>query len=281
MAPLILSVTLPKEEILEKVNKLKPHIINGYASGALLLATAQLAGKIDIFPKRIVTSGEVLTSETRDTVRKAWGIEIADLYACSESICLGIKEKDERPFTLFNDFHCFELLNDKGEEVNETEPGRLILTNLYNYTQPLIRYRMDDLIIRGSRQELNHDSFQHVERIIGRSGDTLSYLNSRNQLVKINHIHLVEFFCPGIEKFQFTQPAENTLKFRFTSNSLDDLDLLVIRIKSRLIEILESYGLSQSVIIQTEHLKNIENDPVTKKFKLIVPYSKNASLAAA
>ena len=45
---------------------------------------------------------------------------------------------------LFTDWHIFEAVDDDLRPVAAGTPGNLLLTNLYNFTQPLIRYQMHD-----------------------------------------------------------------------------------------------------------------------------------------
>jgi len=265
-----LSVNSPLEEICQQINEFQPHALSGYASGIYLLAGEQIKGNINIRPKRVMCAADPLTSKMRDTIRTAFQVEPVNFYAASESIGLAAECDTHQGFHLFDDWHCFEIVDDDLKYVEPGEPGRLLLTNLYNYTQPLIRYRLDDEIILDDKPCECGCPFPLIKSIAGRQEEFLWFEKGDGTKEYIHPLVIVEFVVPGLEKLQVIQTQRNKLLMKVIIHGNKDDIFLAIR--RRMTEILEGKGLEDVVSFEVEVVNEIENDPKTGKFKLIIPH---------
>ncbi len=68
------SVTEPTTQTVSRLNKFRPDDLRGYASGLLLLASEQLAGRLNIHPTNIVSSAEPLDEKTRRIIEEAFSV---------------------------------------------------------------------------------------------------------------------------------------------------------------------------------------------------------------
>lgn len=265
---LLIPISQPRNEILQSISNYQPNIISGYSHGAHLLAEAQLKNEISIKPQKIFSSGEPLCQKTCELVYKAWGVYPMNFYAATESICFGIKKDMESEFDLFNDFHIFEILDENDHEVSPGEEGGLVLSNLYNYTQPLIRYRMGDMLQK-SKAIQNEYEYQKISRITGRSGKTLKFKNPFGENIQIVSHMLNEFISPGVQRFQFVQPHANEILIKIKLEKQDDM--FIREAYQRLGNILEKHGLLESVNRKVVVVDDFSVNPVTNKFELITP----------
>ena len=262
-------------EMTTKINAFQPDILSGYSSGNYLLAREKLLGNINIKPERILCSADSLTSKMRRTIKDAFGIEPVNFYAASESICMGAECEKHEGIHLYDDWHCFEFVD---EEFNPVEPGRsgrLLLTNLYNYTQPLIRYAMNDEIILDNKTCACGSSFPLIRNIAGRQEDMLWFEKPNHKKEYIHPLMIVEFFVPGLEKLQVIQKERNHLLIKVVIN--DKKEIVLTMIRKRMNEILAQKRLNDAVTFDIELVDNIENNPKTGKFRLIVPLQRNTT----
>ena len=111
---LALSINAPIDQVLVDVHRFQPHLLAGYGSGLRLLAEQQLAGRIQIRPAKIISSGEPLTGEMSQTIRQAFGVAPIDLYAACESLAIGASCGHGRGIHLFDDWHCIEVVGRDG-----------------------------------------------------------------------------------------------------------------------------------------------------------------------
>ena len=73
---IVVSTTESSDRILKRIDEHKPEQISGYPSALALLARAQIDGKIDIAPKMVASSAEVMTGETFSLIKEAFGLLI-------------------------------------------------------------------------------------------------------------------------------------------------------------------------------------------------------------
>jgi phenylacetate-CoA ligase len=139
-----LPATLPVPEIIAGFNAAQPTILQGYPTAIHLLALEAAAGLLRISPRRVLTCGEQCTEEARTAVRDTWGIEIDDEWGCSEGI-YAFPCTAGRAMHLPDDLAIIEPCDRDGNVVPPGSPAeKILLTNLYNRTQPLIRYEIAD-----------------------------------------------------------------------------------------------------------------------------------------
>jgi len=147
MPALRLAASEPVDAIVHRLNAWQPEMLVSYASMARILADEQLAGRLHIAPHLVFTSSEVLTNETRQRVEKAWGHRLFNQYAAAESGGLAAECTAHRGLHLFEDLVIFEVVDQNNRPVPPAVYGdKLLITVLFNRTQPLIRYELSDSV---------------------------------------------------------------------------------------------------------------------------------------
>lgn len=269
-----LDINAPLESTLEKLNEFKPDYLGGYASGVGLLAQEQINGKLDISPKRIMCSADPLTPRIRNAIKQAFGVDPLNLYAASESIGIAAQCSLRHNIHLFDDWHCLEILDKDFNTTKPRESGSLILTNLYNYTQPLIRYQMNDNLVFDEKPCDCKWPFRTIKEIVGREEDFLWVKNSDGKMEFIHPIVMVEFMVPGLVGMQVVQTERNKLVITalISGNPKDTVKL----IRERMISILEKKNLQDIVEFDVRVVSEIRNDIKTGKYKIIMPLRLNS-----
>jgi phenylacetate-coenzyme A ligase PaaK-like adenylate-forming protein len=141
-------VTLPLAEIVERLNALQPDGLFGYPSVLARLAAEQRAGRLHVKPMGITCSSENLLPEWRAAISAAFGAPLLDTFGSTEGL-VGVTEPDEEVFSFNSDVCIVELVDERGEPVPDGVPAaRILVTNLSNRTQPLIRYEIGDRFVR-------------------------------------------------------------------------------------------------------------------------------------
>ena len=144
-APLVhLPPSMAIAEIVAALNAAQPVVLQGYPSSVGLLAREAVAGRLRISPKRVLTCGEQCTDATRAAVAEVWGIGVDDYWGCSEGAYAFPCEAGDG-MHLPDDLVIVEPVDRDGNAVAPGVPAaKILLTNLYNRTQPLIRYEITD-----------------------------------------------------------------------------------------------------------------------------------------
>jgi phenylacetate-coenzyme A ligase PaaK-like adenylate-forming protein len=138
-----LAANEPAGQMVRQLNEWQPEILGGYAAVVGLLAEEQLAGRLQIGPRLVYASAELLTPGARQRIRQAWGSEPFDLYGATETAGIAAEQARRR-------LRLFEPVDRGGGGRSLSPPpagefgDRLLVTTLFSRTQPLIRYELND-----------------------------------------------------------------------------------------------------------------------------------------
>jgi putative adenylate-forming enzyme len=266
-----IDITKPIFESIESINSFMPEILCGYSSGIHLFALEQLKGNLMIHPKRIICSSDPLTANAANTIYDAFKIKPVNFYAASESLGMAVQCDYFNGLHMFNDLHIFESIKQNGERSKLGEPGNLVITTLYNYTQPLIRYRMDDIVVMDDKGCQCKWSFPLLGKIIGREEEMLVFEIPNGEKITLHPIIFIEFIVPGLVKIQFIQVEKYKLRINAVVNEDADKAAATTRIKNKMDVILKTKELADFISCEINLVEDIPIDPKTGKYRLIIP----------
>ena len=140
------SPRLPVDEQVRLVVGFDPHIVSGPPTSVGLLAHALGEERHCLRSTRLVaTRGEVLFEAVRKDLECAFGCRVADFYNCEEVGNIASEcPVDSDIFHVNTDACLLEIVRQDGTPAEPGGEGKILLTNLYNCTMPLIRYDMAD-----------------------------------------------------------------------------------------------------------------------------------------
>ena len=186
LAPRLRSVS-----ILQSLNKqiaelddFQPTVVATYPSVAVLLAEECDAGRLSIAPQEIWTGGETLTVNMRALIEKAFKCPVVNSYGASEFLTLASQCR-YGALHLNSDWAIVESVDEDGRLVpSGTQGASVLLTNLANHVQPLIRYDLTDSVTLHSGSCACGSSLPVIE-IQGRGDDTLHLVGDSDQPVRV------------------------------------------------------------------------------------------------
>lgn len=130
----------------QQIIKFRPKFIRGYPSSLGIIADYLLENRIqDIKLKGIMTTAETLTNRDRLNISEAFNCEVFDQCGCNDGGENLWECKEHVGYHIGVERTIHEFINEAGETVSNNENGRIILTDLWNYTMPLIRYDAGDI----------------------------------------------------------------------------------------------------------------------------------------
>jgi phenylacetate-coenzyme A ligase PaaK-like adenylate-forming protein len=140
--------TLSIAEAVQRLNALQPQALMGYPSKLSQLAHEQIVGRLAIAPRSVSSTSNQLTAEARARITAAFGVPVVDQFASTEGL-VGHSEPGGSVLTFATDMCIVELVDAQNRPVvHGAASARVLVTNLYNLTQPLIRYELTDRFIR-------------------------------------------------------------------------------------------------------------------------------------
>jgi phenylacetate-CoA ligase len=145
-APPRVSVLSPMTELVSALESFRPDALIGYATAIGDLAREQLAGSLRITPETVITGAELLTPETEQRIAEAWGVRAAQVYATTEAPIVAASGGDGG-LHVPTELVWVEVVDRENRAVPIGTPGhKVLLTNLVNRAQPLIRYELTDSV---------------------------------------------------------------------------------------------------------------------------------------
>lgn len=172
------SLRIPASQPLSKtvgqLNAWQPEVLVAYASMAGTLAEEQISRRLNIHPKVVYVASEVLTSQTKQRVKEAWGEEPYNQYAATETAGIASEHLSCRHIHLYEDLVITEVVDEQYRPVPAGEYGvKILVTTLFNRTQPLIRYELNDSVQASAEPSRCGLPFRVLEGIQGRVEDSL------------------------------------------------------------------------------------------------------------
>ncbi len=159
-------LTVPIDRHVAALNASPPDILTAPASVLRALAEEASLGRLSIRPIRILSVAEVLEPEDADFIAEHLGSQVHQIYQCTEGF-LGISGADGR-IRLNEEYLIVE------KEWIDRKAGRFvpIITDFTRSTQPIVRYRLDDVLV----EDLSDTSpFTVLKTVEGRCDDVLHF----------------------------------------------------------------------------------------------------------
>lgn len=163
----------PLEDQTEELNRFQPTLLIAPPSMLRFLAERQQEKELSIQPKKVVSVAEVLDPLDEAVIREAFGQTVHQVYQCTEGF-LAIT-------CPYGTLHINEELVVVQKEVLDPVTGKFspIITDFSRTAQPIIRYRLDDILTERKTPCPCGSLFMALEQIEGRCDD-LFYFPSRS-----------------------------------------------------------------------------------------------------
>jgi phenylacetate-CoA ligase len=202
------------EHYVAAINSFKPVHLAGYSSGLCMLSfLMQDKGLAFDVPLKAICSADTLSNRMQEIICTKISQEIYNRYGCRE-VGLIAMSCEHGTLHLNEDNLIVEILDEKNRPVIPGQAGRVVLTDLHNYSMPFIRYEIEDLAIPEHTLCPCGRTFSSLQSVQGRSAEVLVDVNG--DYINYSHpILLLEEF-PQIEQFQIHQYQDKSLDIKIT-----------------------------------------------------------------
>jgi phenylacetate-coenzyme A ligase PaaK-like adenylate-forming protein len=203
---LSLPVTLPLAQLVQALNQFQPTYLHVYPSVAMWLAEEQHAGRLRLAPQMLVTIAELRTPAMTQRLQDTFGVHPFNAYGSTEGLW-GSECEHHQGIHLFEDATLVENIDADGQPVPAGEPGaRLLVTNLYNLVQPLLRLEVTDLVTLDPDPCPCGRTLIRTSAIHGRSDDILSLAAGDGGRIAVHPLHFALLTRdPQVREFQVVQ----------------------------------------------------------------------------
>jgi len=221
------------KELCTIIKEKKAVAIRGYASSIDLLARYVSENNLNLPSIKIIIAGsESLNDSTRELVAKYFRCKIISQYANEENGILAQEElspNQHKSFLLNHASYIFEVLRmDEDRPAAYGELGRIVITDLFNYAFPLIRYDTGDTGIIQRRPDAPHGRAV-LTQLYGRRIDLV--YNTHGEIIHPTAISRMLKHYHQILQWQFAQESKTKYSLKLiakegninTQNITEDL----------------------------------------------------------
>lgn len=252
-------VTLPLPEIVARLNAIGPPALFGYPTMLARLAAEQRAGRLRIAPMVVTSTSETCTPELRAAITAGFGAPVIDTFAASEGMS-GSSLPGEDVLTFAEDGCIVELVDADHRPVPPGTPSaKVLVTNLYNRVQPLIRYALTDSLAQ-QPPAAAHGYLR--ARVRGRSDEAFRYgaVTLHPLVVRSVLVH-----TPDVAEYQVRQTPDGLDATVVAGEALD-----LARLRTDLIAALARAGLDRPAVA-VRAVPDLPRHPATGKLRRFLP----------
>jgi putative adenylate-forming enzyme len=222
----------PWSQLVAALNAEQPSMIIAPASVLRALAQAREMRALTIAPREVVSVAEVLYPDDRAAITASFNTIVQEVYQATEGL-------------LATTCHAGALhLNEAFVHIEEDwlDRGRTrfapIVTDLTRTSQPVVRYRLDDVLQLGPRCVCGRAA-RTIAAIDGRCDEICAFLDHADNDVMVFPDFLVRAVlaaAPDVSAFQIVQPAPGLFEIRCNTLLAHD------RIEAAFANLAQSFG---------------------------------------
>ncbi len=227
----------------EKLNKFRPNLVEGYPSSIYILAKLIKRNKLklnfDLYA--VITTAETLLDIYRDTIEEVFNTKVIDQYASSEGAPV-IAQCRYGKMHMFVESGIIEFLDlKKKDEDNiidrKTVAKEGVVTSFANWKVPLIRYRIGDTFlvedIKTFKKCKCGVDMPYVIKILGRINDIV-YTPDRGYISIATELIFKHLYGKNIKSAQIIQKTPKDFVFKIVPEAnFSELDIKSIIKKSK------------------------------------------------
>lgn len=199
---------------LQGIQKHNVEYMTGYAMSNFFLARFFQELNVEAPTlKAVITSSEKLTLEMRKIFSQVYHCKTYDSWSGLEA-CGLVSECEQGSLHVSPDLGIIEILDDQGNPVKPGEVGEVVCTGLINFDQPLIRYRIGDVMRLGKSVCSCGRSMPVIEEIVGRVEDTVIGPDGREMV----RFHGIFIDLPNLIEGQIIQHTLGSFEIKVVTN---------------------------------------------------------------
>ncbi len=268
----VLRLAQTDADLIERLNAFEPNVLTAYAGVLEILALEELAGRLHLRPRlrQVVSNSEVLTDRARERIESAFGLHVLNNYAVGECPFLTTGCTTDDGSHVNADWAILEVVDDAYRPVPAGTPGtRVLVTNLANTTQPIIRYEIGDVVTMADAPCGCGSRLPRVARIEGRDADIFWIRDGSKyrRVITMVFTHAFEYLRQ-VREWQAIQTDRNRVQVRLEllpNTTLDETHAR--RILDRQMAL---YGYRGRLDVALEVVPRLEPDSKTGKFRRMI-----------
>jgi phenylacetate-coenzyme A ligase PaaK-like adenylate-forming protein len=270
-----ISLRRPMDEVVAELNAFQPDHLTSYPSVLAVLAREQLQGRLqlrfDSPTAAILSVSEPLPQETRGLARRAWGLEIREIYGAAECLTMALSCSLFDRMHLMSDLCILEVVDRDNRPVPLGSTGeKVLVTNLFNRLQPILRYEIDDVTGYSTEPCPCGLPFPRLLPVTGRTVDVV-YVDRPGGGYEPVHSYVISSMLTRsglLLEYQITQTARNEFVLHYVPHAPSEEP--EPRLRAILERELDAFGLAGRIRVTWRRVEEVPKDPATGRLVRVV-----------
>lgn len=200
---------------MQRLKRHNPVLIDGYAESFNFLAHYLKKHPIQgLSPKAMMSSAQILPVQVRKMIETQFNTQVFDKYGAREFSGIAYECGHGTGHHVMAESYIVEILKD-GRPARPGEIGEVVITDLNNFSVPLIRYRIGDLAVAmdNSQPCLCGRGLPRIGEIEGRA-QAIILCNNGAWLPGSYFAHFFKDYDYAIRQYQVVQKEKDALEVR-------------------------------------------------------------------
>ncbi|MBC8742015.1 CoF synthetase [Paraburkholderia sp. UCT31] len=244
------------DENLVELQTFNPSILVAPAQLLEKIARAQQAGRITLTPRKVISVAEVLPDDVKTLIEATWAVQAQQVYQCTEGFLAASCEHGK--------LHLNEEFVHIEPDWIDREGGRFapVVTDFTRSSQPIVRYRLDDVLVLDPKPCSCGRVTRVIERIEGRCDDVLTLPGAGGAVdVFPDFVSRAIVSVPGVEDFRCRQSDAHTLRVQLLAPGI-----AISAVTASLRAALARLGVSTSEVrLDFEMVERFNESPLDKR----------------
>lgn len=200
-----------------KLNAYRPEVIVAYTNPVYEFARyIEATGQSVWRPQSIIVGAEKLHDFQRTLIERVFKAPVFETYGSREFMLIGAECQHLTGLHLSLENLLVEVLDENGRPTPHGEEGNVVITDLFNYGMPFVRYVNGDRAVAGFEMCPCGRGLPLLKKVVGRQLDTLQTPDGRRVPGEF-FPHLIKDF-PAIRRFQVVQADLGTIVLKVVVN---------------------------------------------------------------
>lgn len=266
-----------QSDLIDRLNEVRPHSLIAYPSILDWLAGQPDRMRLAPHLRQVGAFGERLTERARRRIRRAFGVPVFDHYGIGECLFVADGCPTDGGAHINADWAILEVVDKDNRPVPAGQPGsKILVTNLANMVQPIIRYEVDDVVTLANRACFCGSRLPRIKEVEGRTEDVLWIGEKKEQMLSYILFKTAVEYLHEVREWQAVQLEPNRIEIRLEllPGALLDQDTA----ESVVVQKLDELGLPAQVNATVRLVPYLSADSVTGKFTRMVSQVASSSL---
>lgn len=267
----VLQISLTDKDLIERITEFRPTHLTAYASVLHELGRQTEAGRFTLKPElgQVVNISERLVPQARKRYVEVFGAPVLDDYAMGECMFLTNGCLTSGGMHLNADWAILEVVDKNNQPVpNGTKGAKVLVTNLANLVQPIIRYEIGDIVTMAKQPCGCGSNLPRIESVDGRDSD-MFWIEDEAGVRPLPPAVFEEALRHIVDIREYQLIQEDINRFRILIEPLHGANLDRQRALRILHKQLEEYDLGQGLEIEIEIVERLAPES-GNKFKRVV-----------